>query len=387
MIKRKVCVFTGTRADYGLLKPLINKIKDDDDLILQILVSGMHLSPEFGLTYKEIENDNFYIDEKVEILLSADTPSAIVKSTGLGMITFTDVLNRLNPDICIVLGDRFEAFAFAYSAFINKIPIAHISGGEITEGAIDDGIRHSITKFSHLHFVATEEYKKRVIQLGEDPKRVFNVGEIGLEGMKKDLLDKNEFEKSINFKLNKKNILVTFHPETLKKSSEKDFKEILNALSDLKDTNIIFTKANADTNGRIINKMIEQYVLDNKNAIAFTSLGRKLYLSALQYVDIVLGNSSSGIVEAPSFNIATINIGNRQKGRVKAESVIDVKAQKEEILKAINRVYTNDFQSKLKNIKNPYEGLNGIDVIIKVLKKVDLKNIIHKSFYDISFEV
>ena len=383
----KICIFTGTRADYGLLKPLIEKIDNDKDLTLQLIVSGMHLSNEFGNTIDEIKKDGFKVDEEVEILLSSDSDIALLKSTGLGIIGYADALNRLNPDMAVVLGDRFEALAFAFSAFVKKIPLIHISGGEVTEGAIDDSIRHSITKFSHLHLVATEEYKKRVIQLGEEPWRVFNVGEIGLIGMKEDLLSKEEFEKSINFKLNKKNILVTFHPETLNNNSENDFKEILKALDKLKDTNIIFTKANADSGGRIINKMIDEFVKTHKNSIAFTSLGRKRYLSALQYVDIVLGNSSSGLVEVSSFQKATINIGDRQKGRIKAKSVIDVKADEKDILKAIVLVYSDKFQKKLKKVVNPYVGKTSLDEILKIMKNFDKNKLLNKRFFDIDFEV
>jgi len=381
---RKICVFTGTRADYGLLKPLMKAIQNEKDLKLQILVSGSHLSSEFGNTYKEIEEDGFNIDEKIENLLLSDSSTSIAKSTGLGIIGYADSLDRLSPDICIVLGDRFEALSFAYASFVKKIPLVHISGGEITEGALDDSIRHAITKFSHIHLVATKEYKKRVIQLGEEPSRVYNVGEIGLIGMKDNLLSKKEFEESINFKLNKKNILFTYHPETLDTQNiKRNIKEILNALSKLENTNIIFTKANADEGGKIINKELEKFVKNHKNSILFDSLGRKRYLSALQFVDIVIGNSSSGLVEVPSFKIATINIGNRQKGRIKAKSVIDVKVDKNEILNAINKVYTKEFQNKLKTIKNPYEKDDTLPFIIKLLKNIDLEQIINKKFYDL----
>jgi len=384
----KICVFTGIRADYGLLKPLMKAIQQDKDLTLQLLVSGMHLSPEFGNTIDEITKDGFKIDEKVEILLSSDTETGVVKSTGLGLIGYADSLNRLKPDMVVVLGDRFEALAFTFASFVKRIPIIHISGGEITEGAIDDSIRHSITKFSHLHLVATKEYKKRVIQLGEEPWRVFNVGEIGLIGMKNGLLTKEEFEKSINFKLNKKNILVTYHPETVdNKNNIKNFQEILKALSCLTDTNIIFTKSNADNGGREINNMIDEFVKKHKNSIVFNSLGRKRYLSALQYVDIVLGNSSSGIVEAPSFKIATINIGNRQKGRIKANSIIDVKANKNEILEAINMVYSNRFKKVLQDVVNPYEGEITLEDVLEVIKQFTKEQLLNKKFYDIEFGV
>ena len=385
---RKICVFTGTRADYGLLKPLLTAINEDKNLKLQLVVSGTHLSPEFGLTYREIEEDGFQISEKIEMILSSDTSTGVAKSTGIGIIGFSDAINRLKPDISIVLGDRFEEFAFVYTSFINKVPVVHISGGEITEGALDDSLRHAMTKLSHIHLVATEEYKKRVIQMGEEPWRVHNVGEIGLIGMKKDLMTKEEFEKSINFKLNKKNILVTYHPETLNVDKIKnDFKEILSALSELKETNIIFTKSNSDEGGRIINQMIDEFVKSRDNCIAFTSLGRKRYLSGLQFIDIVLGNSSSGLVEVPSFKKTTINIGNRQKGRVKAKSVIDVKPDKNEILKAIDLTYSTSFQNMLKNVQNPYEKEDTLPYILNLLKTVDLEKLIIKKFYDIKFEL
>ena len=382
----KVCVITGTRAEYGLLYWLMKEIQNDKDLELQVIATGMHLSPEFGLTYKEIEKE-FEINKKIEILLSSDTPVGISKSMGLAQISFAEAFDDLKPDIVVVLGDRFEIFAAVSAALVSRIPIAHIHGGEVTEGSVDEAFRHSITKMSHLHFTSTEEYRKRVIQLGEEPNRVFNVGAMGIENIKRlKLLSKEEFEKSINFKLNKKNILVTFHPVTLENATAKEqFSELLSAIDELDDTNIIFTKANADTDGRIINKMIDEYVAKNKNkAIAFTSLGQLRYLSALQFVDAVVGNSSSGILEAPSFKIGTINIGDRQKGRIKAKSVIDCEPKKESIQKAFAKLYSAKFQDMLKNVKNPYEQ-DGFPSkkIIKILKNTDVKNLIKKRFYDI----
>ena len=389
-MKRKICIFTGTRAEYGLLRPLMEEIQNDPYFELQLVVSGMHLSPEFGLTYKEIEKDGFKIDEKVEILLSSDTPVGISKSIGLGTISYAEVLQRLRPDIIVVLGDRFELLAFVIAAFINRIPIAHLNGGERTEGVIDEGIRHSITKMSHIHFTATEEYRKRVIQLGEYPDRVFNVGEAGLDNIKRlKLLRKDELEKTMGFKFNKKNILITYHPVTLEKeTAQQQFQELLNAIDDLRDTNIIFTKANADTEGRVINKMIDEYVSKNFNkAIAFTSLGQLRYLSTLQYMDAVVGNSSSGIVEAPSFKIGTINIGDRQKGRIKPDSVIDCEPTKKDILKAFQKLYSKKFQEKLKDIVNPYGDGNSSKKIKEILKTIDLTDILKKPFYDIDFKV
>jgi len=389
MGKRKICIFTGTRAEYGLLKPLMDEIKSDPDLELQIIASCMHLSPEFGLTYKEIENDGFTIDEKIEMLLSSDTPSGIVKSMGLGMIGYTDALNRLKPDITVVLGDRFEALAFAVASFVNRIPIAHLYGGEATEGLIDEGIRHCITKLSYLHFTSTEEYRKRVIQLGEDPQRVFNVGALGIDNIKKmKLLTKDEIESKLGIKFKSKNLLITYHPVTLKKDeSEKEFKALLNVLKELEDTLLIFTKPNADTEGRRIIKLIEEFVKENGDkAVVFTSLGQLNYLSIMQYVDAVVGNSSSGIIEAPSLKVPAIDIGDRQKGRIRAESVISCKGAEDEIKKAISIIYDENFRRKVKDVRNPYGDGNSAKRIKEILKTYKI-NSIEKSFYNINFNI
>jgi GDP/UDP-N,N'-diacetylbacillosamine 2-epimerase (hydrolysing) len=385
MSKRKICVVTGTRAEYGLLYWLMKEIENDIDLELQLIVTGMHLSPEFGLTYKEIEKE-FKIDKKIEMLLSSDTPIGISKSMGLAQISFAEAYNELKPDILVVLGDRYEIFSAVSSAMIARIPIAHLHGGETTEGAFDEAIRHSITKMSHLHFVAMNEYRNRVIQLGEKPSSVFNVGGLGIDNIKKlKLLSKKEFEKSISFKLNKKNILVTFHPVTLEKSTaSQQFQNVLDSIDKLEDTNIIFTKANSDTDGRIINRMIDIYVKENSaKAIGFTSLGQVRYLSALQYIDAVVGNSSSGLLEVPSFKIATINIGDRQKGRIIAESVIECKSSIKSIEKALKKAYSSKFQKQLKKIENPYGNGGASKKIIEVIKNINLDNILKKSFYDI----
>lgn len=385
MTKRKICVVTGTRAEYGLLYWLMKEIEADSELQLQLIVTGMHLSPEFGLTYQTIEKE-FKIDKKIEMLLSSDTSIGISKSMGLAQISFAESYEELKPDILVVLGDRYEIFSAVSAAMISRIPIAHLHGGEITEGAFDESIRHSITKMSHLHFTATEEYRNRVIQLGEHPSRVFNVGGMGIENIKRlKLLSKDEFEKSINLKLNKKNILATFHPVTLENSTAKEqFQELLNAIDTLRDTNIIFTKANSDTDGRIINQMIDEYVSKNSyRSVCFTFLGQLRYLSALQFVDAMVGNSSSGLAEAPSFKIGTINIGDRQKGRIKAVSVIDCESIKEEILKAFDKLYSDDFKDLLKTTKNPYGDGCASGKIIEEIKKVYLQNILKKSFYDL----
>lgn len=382
---RNICVATGTRAEYGLLYWLLKEIESGDVLNLQLIVTGMHLSPEFGLTYKEIEKE-FNIDKKVEMLLSSDTHISTSKSMALAQISFSECFEELKPDLLIVLGDRTEMLSVSIAAMLANIPIAHIHGGERTEGAIDESIRHSITKMSYLHFTASQEYKNRVIQLGENPNRVFNVGGLGIDNIKRlELLTKDEFEKSINFSLNEKNLLVTFHPVTLEANNSKEqFQEILNSLDKLDKTNIIFTKANSDTNGRIINQMIDEYVLERSNCIAFTSLGQLRYLSALQYVDAVVGNSSSGLLEAPSFKIATVNIGDRQKGRIEAKSVISCKCLKKDIIKAFDTLYSNEFQKNLLKYNNPYENENTVQQIIEVIKQTNFKNILKKEFYDYS---
>lgn len=382
---KKICIITGTRAEYGLLYWLMKEIDADPDLELQIIVTGMHLSPEFGLTYKEIEKE-FKITKKIEMLLSSDTPIGISKSMGLGQISFAESFEELTPDIIVVLGDRYEIFSAVSAAMIARIPIAHLHGGETTEGAFDESIRHSITKMSHLHFTAAEEYRNRVIQLGEDPERVYNVGGMGIENIKRlRLLNKEGFEKSIDFKLGEKNVLVTFHPVTLENNTaETQFQELLNALDILVNTHIIFTKANSDTNGRIINQMIDDYVVKNKDkSVSFTSLGQLRYLSALQFMDAVVGNSSSGLTEAPSFNIGTINIGDRQRGRLKAPSVIDCEPNTEGISQAFEKLYSNEFQANLQNIQNPYGNNLASKHILTIIKKIDFSNILKKSFYDI----
>ncbi|MDD2384943.1 MAG: UDP-N-acetylglucosamine 2-epimerase [Sulfurospirillaceae bacterium] len=382
---RKVCIVTGTRAEYGLLYWLMKEIEADNELELQIIATGMHLSPEFGLTYKEIEKD-FKIDKKIEMLLSSDTSVGVSKSMGLAQISFAEAYEDLKPDILVVLGDRYEIFSAVSSAMIARIPVAHLHGGETTEGAFDESIRHSITKMSHLHFTATDEYKNRVIQLGEQPQRVFNVGGMGIENIKRlTLLTREKFEASIDFKLNKKNILVTFHPVTLENSTAKEqFQELLDAIDELEETNIIFTKANSDTDGRMINQIIDEYVAKNTHkSVGFTSLGQLRYLSALQFVDAMVGNSSSGLAEAPSFKIGTINIGDRQKGRIKAKSVIGSLPNKENIKEAFKELYSLEFQNILSNIQNPYGDGCASQKIIEEIKKVDLTDILKKSFYDL----
>ncbi|MFN3848513.1 MAG: UDP-N-acetylglucosamine 2-epimerase [Spirosomataceae bacterium] len=382
---KKICIITGTRAEYGLLSPLMKAVQDDAAFELQIIATGMHLSPEFGLTYKEIEKDGFVISEKVEMLLSSDSDAGITKSTGLGMIGFADAFIRLRPDLVILLGDRFETFAAATAAYLAKIPIAHLHGGEVTEGATDEGLRHAITKMSYFHFTSTEAYRKRVIQLGESPERVFNVGAIGIDNIKQlDLLSQQQLEDNLGFALDKPFVLVTYHPVTLENNSaESQFNELLKALSDFEDLKIIFTKPNADANGRVIISLIDKFVAENiGRAIAFTSLGQLRYLSLMQFTTAVVGNSSSGIIEAPSFGIPTVNIGDRQKGRERAESVVDCGYTEDEINNALNQVISTDWQKKSKGVENVYGDGKTTQRILEILKNND-KISLKKPFYDL----
>ncbi|BCL60659.1 UDP-N-acetyl glucosamine 2-epimerase [Desulfomarina profundi] len=386
--KRKICVMTGTRAEYGLLVPLLKKIQNSEKLKLQLIVTGTHLSPEFGLTYKEIPVDGFGIDRKIEMLLSSDSPVGIGKSMGVAQIGFADAFEDLKPDMLVVLGDRFEILSAVSTALIFRIPVAHIHGGELTEGAVDDAIRHAVSKMSHLHFTATDSYRNRVIQLGEQPDTVYRVGALGLENINNiDLLEREEFEKSIDFKLGEKNLLVTFHPETLGENSVgKQFGELLDALDSLDDTKIIFTKPNADTDGRIIIQMIDEYVKKNReNTRAFSSLGQVRFLSALQFMDGVVGNSSSGIIEVPSFGIGTVNIGDRQKGRLFAESVISCRPERKDIEKALEQLYKKEFRESLNTITNPYMGKDVSRKIVTVIEEYNWEKSLKKSFYDIEF--
>lgn len=383
---RKICIVTGSRAEYGLLSRLMRLIKEDSDLCLQVIATNMHLSAEFGLTYKEIENDGFRIDKKVEMLLSSDTANAMTKSVGLANIGFADAYEDLKPDLLLVLGDRYELLAAVTAAMFYKIPIAHIHGGEITEGAYDDTIRHAVTKMSHLHFTSTEIYRNRVIQLGENPERVFNVGAIGLDNIRHiDLLSKKELEKSLSFKFGEKCILVTFHPVTLGNNpSGEQMMNLLKVLDEMGDLRIIFTLPNSDSNGRIIIQLINQFALKNSDrSVVFTSLGQLKYLSALKYVDAVVGNSSSGIIEAPSFMIPTLNIGTRQNGRIKAGSVVDCMPVSEDIKRNLIMVMSENFRESCRNIRNPYEKKGTASEIFLIIKNIKLNNLINKVFYNL----
>jgi GDP/UDP-N,N'-diacetylbacillosamine 2-epimerase (hydrolysing) len=382
---RKICVVTGTRAEFGLLRWLMQEIEASEALTLQVIATGMHLSPEFGMTYHEIEQAGFNIDAKVEMLVSADTASSVTKSMGLGLIGYADAYARLAPDLIVLLGDRFEIFAAAAAALIAGIPIAHLHGGETTEGAFDEAIRHSITKMSHLHFVAAQDYRNRVIQLGEQPERVFLVGGLGIDAIKRTkLMSREALESSLDFRFGPRNLLITFHPVTLEaRSSAHQMSELLNALGALQDTNLIFTMPNADTGGRELAAMVEAFVATNRNARIYSSLGQLRYLSCMHFVDGVVGNSSSGLAEAPSMGIGTIDIGDRQRGRLRASSVINCEPTSEQITQALSTLYAPEFQAKLSQVVNPY-GTGGASLrIVEVLTKHSLDGLVKKKFYDL----
>lgn len=381
---KKIAVFTGTRAEYGLLYWLIKDIQSDPELTLQLLVSGMHLSSEFGETYKQIEQDGFTIDEKIEILLSSDTAVGTAKSMGLGVLGFTDALSRLKPDALVILGDRFEALAAAQTAMIMRIPIMHLHGGEITEGAYDEAIRHAITKLSYLHGTSTEEYRKRVIQLGEAPERVKNIGAIGLDHLaRSDFMSVNEIGNSLSFNLKQPYFLVTYHPVTLgEEPPEQSFIALLDALDEFQDHQIILTYPNADDGGRRIIPILENYAKQHPNRVcAIPSLGQKRYLSTVKNAAVVIGNSSSGIIEVPAFNVPTVNIGVRQKGRLAAKSVLNCIATKAAISAAITTAVTGSYKIPGETIINPYGAGNASAQAIQMLKSLEFEP--SKPFYDL----
>jgi len=389
-MRKKICVVTGSRAEYGLFAPLLKMLKSWKQAELQIIATGMHLSSEFGLTYKEVERDGFRINKRIKILLFGDTEEGIAKSIGLGITRFAEVFKDLKPDLVLLFGDRFETFGAAVAAFVANIPIAHIHGGELTEGLIDDAFRHSITKMSVLHFTSTEAYRRRVMQLGESPASVFKVGALGIDNIHTlDLLPKETLEKKLGFTFKRKNILVTFHPVTLEKDPLGDqFKNLLCALNDFTDLGIIFTKANADTNGKIINKLIDDYVKDNpERTKVFPSLGQLVYLSVIRCVDAVVGNSSSGIIEVPSLGKPTVNIGDRQRGRLRAKSVIDCLADKKSIVFAIRKAFSKEFLNLCHTVSNPYGDGHAAGRIIKIIKEDFSTLSAKKSFYDVRFRL
>jgi UDP-hydrolysing UDP-N-acetyl-D-glucosamine 2-epimerase len=381
---RKICIVTGSRAEYGLLKLLMKLIDMDKTVDLQIIATGMHLSPEFGLTYQDIEADGFAINAKVEMLLSSDSPAGIAKSIGLGVIGFADALERLTPDIMVVLGDRYEILAAVQAALVAKIPVAHIAGGDTTEGAFDEAIRHSITKMSHLHFVTNQKAAARVRQLGENPEHVFCVGSPGIDQIKLvQRLNKKELERQLDFEFKSHNVLVTFHPVTLdEQPPAKQFCEILTALDYFgTGLGIIFTKPNADTHGREIIRLIDDYVKANSERCrVYTNLGQQRYFSVISQVDAVLGNSSSGIYEVPSFKKATINVGDRQKGRLQAASVMNCPPEAGAIIDAIKHSFTADYSQ----ITNPYGDGDSSEKILSILKSdYDFKSLLKKHFFEV----
>jgi GDP/UDP-N,N'-diacetylbacillosamine 2-epimerase (hydrolysing) len=384
-LKRKICVVTGTRAEYGLLYWIIKGIHEDAALQLQLIVTGMHLSPEFGLTVKDIKNDTFPISERIEMLLSSDTETAIATSMGLGMIGFAKAYERLRPDVLVVLGDRFEILSSVASAVPFRIPIAHIHGGESTEGSMDESFRHAITKMSHIHFPSTQEYRNRIVQMGENPAHVFCFGAPGLDNIKRlKLLDKQELSNALNLPVDKEWGIVTYHPATLEKeSSELHIKEILHALEGFHNIHWVFTLPNADTESRTIIKNIEYYIQKNpKSTSLFSSLGQLKYLSLLKHAAVMIGNSSSGIIEAPSFKLPVVNIGERQKGRIRAKNIISVPVcEKKPMINAIKKAGSGKFRDSLQGLRNPYGNGNASEKIIGVLKTIPLSNILQKKFH------
>lgn len=383
----KITVFTGTRAEYGLLYWLLKDIQADPDLSLQLLVSGMHLSPEFGETFRQIEQDGFVIDEKVEILLSSDSAVGTAKSMGLGVIGFADAFSRLAPDVVVILGDRFEALAAAQTAMILRIPVLHLHGGEITEGAYDDAIRHAISKLSYLHATSTDEYRRRVIQLGEAPERVANVGAIGLDHLSREtFMSVQELGASLNFSLNRPYVVVTYHPVTLADEEPvASFNALLNALDFYPAYQIILTYPNADDGGRKIIPLLEAYAAKQpERVLAIPSLGQKRYLSAIKHAAAVIGNSSSGIIEVPAFDVPTVNIGMRQKGRLAAKSVLHCAASIQSIRAALQTAFNRSYKQHDEKIDNPYGQGNASQKIISMLKQARFNST--KSFYDIKVE-
>ena len=377
---------TGTRAEYGLLYWLLREIEADDVLSLQLAVTGMHLAPEFGMTVGDIEADGFAVDARVEMLVSSDTSVGIAKSIGLGVIGFADAFARLKPDVVVLLGDRFEILAAAQAALVASIPIAHLHGGETTEGAFDEAIRHSITKMAHLHFVAAEPYRRRVVQLGEDPKRVFNLGSPGLDHFHRTpLLDRSEVEDFLAFPLDAPTFVVTYHPTTLSgRSVRESTKELFRALLRFPDARFVFTKSNADTGGRAINQAIDAFVQAHPDrARAFDAMGLPRYLSTLAHADVVIGNSSSGLTEAPAVGIPTVNVGARQNGRLRASSVIDCGESEAEIVQAIDTALSPGFGALIEGQELPYGVGDASPAVCRVLRETPLgESLLQKRFHD-----
>jgi GDP/UDP-N,N'-diacetylbacillosamine 2-epimerase (hydrolysing) len=385
-MSRKIVVITGTRAEYGLLYHLLKDLQNHREVELQLIVTGAHLSRKHGYTVQQIEDDGFPISAKVDMQLNGDGSVDIARSMGICTSEMAKVFEQLQPDIVVILGDRYEMLAAASAALVMCVPIAHIHGGESTEGVIDEAIRHSITKMSHVHFVSTDAYRRRVIQLGEQPETVHLVGALGVDAIKKTvLLDRAELEKSLDFKLGKKNLLITFHPVTLENSeSPKQMEKLLAALSGFPDTGLIFTMPNADAGGDKIREMVRDFVAEHKNSCAYDSLGQQRYLSCVAAVDAVVGNSSSGIIEVPSLKKPTINIGSRQNGRIKAASIIDCAPERNSILAALHKAFSKEFQESISNTENPYGVGDSSKKITDILLSVKLDNILKKRFFNLS---
>jgi len=382
--KRRICVVTGTRAEYGLLKPLMREIAHDAELELQVIATGMHLSPEFGLTYQEIVRDGFTIDARVEMLLSSDTAVGTAKSMGLGVIGFADALERLRPHLLVVLGDRFEILAAAQAAVVARVPIAHIHGGEVTEGAYDECFRHAITKMSQWHFVAAEQYRRRVVQLGEAPERVFNYGAPALDLLQElAWIDRKALEASLGLPLQSPLFLVTYHPVTLGRTSPvAAFEEVLASLDQFPQATVVFTYPNADTGGRALIERLERWIAANeRRARACPSLGQLRYSSLMRECDVLLGNSSSALIEAPALKKAAVNVGSRQAGRLKASSVIDAEENRTAIVAALQRALSPEFRASLAATESMYGAGDVSRRIAQTLSTVELTTV--KSFFDI----
>ncbi len=387
---RSIAILTATRAEYGLLRNLIVGLNAVDEFHIEVLVTGAHLSMEQGLTYREIEKDGIQISKKIEILLESGSPAAISKSMGLAMIGFAEYFTDNKPDALIVLGDRYETLAVCCAAMNARIPIIHLYGGDTTEGAIDEAVRHAITKMSYLHFTSTEESRKRVIQLGENPDRVFCVGAIGIDNaLKEEKLTKEEVSREVGLDLAVPYGVVTFHPVTLEGNVEAQCRELFAAIDYLKEYQYIVTGANADCGGSQINQLWKEFIQERPNVSFVVSLGQKKYHSALKYASFILGNSSSGLSEAPSFHIPTVNIGDRQRGRLRADSVLDCKIERQEIVTAVQTVMSPEFQNKLEHMENPYGDGNATERIIQVLtEKLSNETInLKKTFYNIRFQL
>lgn len=382
--KRKICIVSATRAEWYLLRNLCHEIQNDKDLSLQIIATGAHLSPEFGLTYKEIEKE-FKITKKIPILLANDDKISLCKSMSLAFSAFSDAFEDLKPDTVVILGDRYEMLSVASVCLLMHIPLVHLCGGELTLGAIDDSIRHSISKMSHLHFVSHEIYKKRLLQLGEEEKRVFNIGSLASTIIKNmNFLNKKDLEKALEMKLDKELYLITYHPLTLNvKNTQKEIKTLLKKLDTLKNASLIFTKANADENGLLINEILQNYCQKNSHkAKLFDNLGSQKYLSLMKIAKAMIGNSSSGISESPFFKTPCINIGDRQKGRLRTQNIIDCEIN--DLDQAFEKLESKEFKQILKNFKNPYDNDKNPNKFIKTcLKNVNLDTILHKNFIDL----